>query len=95
MVPEQLLTLVMCLTTSSWISFSLICLRLYIHMRVPMLYQRSLSSFSEAKNRRMNKIMPPVLLCTTFANGLHKLGGMHSASDTNFVTLSFSMGPGE
>ena len=38
-------------------------------------------------------MIPPVLLCTTFDSGRHRLGGRHSCSDSRVLTHSFSMGP--
>ena len=87
------ITSVMCVTTSLWISFSLICSISYIHLRLVMLNQRSPSLLSDANSLKMNKIIPPVLLCTTSENGRHRLCGRQSTSESKVFTHSFSIGP--
>ena len=60
-----------------------------------MLNRRSPSSFSEAKNIKIKRMIPPVFLWTTVDNGQDRLGGRHRTFDSNAFTDSFSIGPAE
>ena len=60
-----------------------------------MLKRRSPSSFSEVKNLKTKRMIPPVLLWTTVDRGRDRLGGRHRTFDSSALTDSFSIGPAE